>query len=235
MVTQRYINQGLGMIDGRKPHPQWIATALGVAGGLASSLIGGSKAEEAAREAERRQRIAENKEKAWYNRRYYEDYLDTAAGQNLVRRAKDFARENWKKAAGAQAVAGGTDAATQMAKEAGNKMVGDTIANIAAADTQRKAQVDNMHRQAEANFAQMDMNRELQRAQNITNATQAASNAMMSIGSAVDQASAKTPNLQGGSNNGITASDVASRMGADAAVGTMRNMEEEARRRAGLV
>ena len=114
-------------------------------------------------------------------------------------------------------------------------MVGDTIANIAAADTQRKAQVDNMHRQAEANFAQMDMNRELQRAQNITNATQAASNAMMSIGSAVDQASAKAPNLQGGSNNGITASDVASRMGADAAVGTMRNMEEEARRRAGLV
>ena len=61
MVTIRYINQDLGSIEGRRENPQWIATALGVAGGLASSLIGGSKAEEAAREAERRQRIAENK------------------------------------------------------------------------------------------------------------------------------------------------------------------------------
>ena len=176
---------------------EWIATAIGAIGGLASSLIGGNAASKAAKAAERRQRAQEAKEDAWYNRRYYEDYVDTAAGQNLVRRAKDYAKEQWKKAAGAQAVAGGTDAATQMAKDAGNKMVGDTIANIAATDQQRKAQVDNMHRQAEAQFAQMDMNREMQRAQNITNAAQNASNAMMSIGSAVDQASAAKLDLSG--------------------------------------
>lgn len=179
----------------------WIGAALGVVGGLASSLIGGNAASKAAKAAERRQREQEAKEQAWYNRRYNEDYVDTAAGQNLVRRAKDYAREQWKKAAGAQAVAGGTDAATQMAKDAGNRMVGDTIANIAAADTQRKDNVDNMHRQAEAQFAQMDMAREMQRAQYITNAAQAASNAMMSAGAAVDQAGGKTPNLNGGSNN----------------------------------
>lgn len=181
---------------------RWIGAALGVAGGIASSLLGGSAASSAARAAERRQREQEARENAWYNRRYYEDYLDTAAGQNLVRRAKDFAKENWKKAAGAAAVAGGTDAATAMAKEAGNKMVGDTISSIAAADTQRKAQVDNMHRQAESQFAQIDMNRELQRAQNISSASAAASNAMMSIGSAVDQASTQAPRLNGGDNKG---------------------------------
>jgi len=181
---------------------EWIGAAIGAVGGIASSLIGGSAASDAAKASIRRQRQQEAKEDAWYNRRYYEDYVDTAAGQNLVRRAKEFAKENWRKAKGAQAVAGGTDAASQMAKDAGNKMVGDTIANIAATDQQRKAQVDNMHRQAEAQFAQMDMNREMQRAQNITNAAQAASNAMMSIGSAVDQASASKTNLNGGSNNG---------------------------------
>jgi len=181
---------------------QFIATAIGVVGGLASSLLGGSAASRAAREAENRQRRQEAKEDAWYNRRYNEDYVDTAAGQNLVRRAKEYARNQWRKAAGSQAVAGGTDAAAQMAKDAGNKMMGDTIANIAATDQHRQASADTLHRQAEAQFAQQDMNRELQRAQNITNAAGTASNALMSIGNAVDQASAGKASLQGGNNNG---------------------------------
>lgn len=212
MVT-KYVNQSLGMGVGDGLHgsfagvpfvPQpklWIGAAIGAIGGIASSLIGGSAASDAAREARRERERAEAKEQAWYNRRYNEDYLDTAAGQNLVRRAKEYAKENWKKAAGAQAVAGGTAAATQTAKDAGNKMVGDTIANIAAADTQRKANVDNIHMQNEQRFSQQRQSEQLQRAQNITSAAQAASNAMMSIGGAVDQASAKTPNLQGGDNN----------------------------------
>lgn len=196
---ERFVSSTLGseFVPRRK---EWIGAAIGLVGGLASSLIGGASASSAARAAERRQRQQEAKEDAWYTRRYNEDYLDTAAGQNLIRRAKDFARENWRKAAGAQAVAGGTAAATQMAKDAGNKMVGDTISNIGATDQQRKAQVDNMHRQAEGQFAQMDMNREMQRAQNITNAAQNASNAIMKAGLAFDS----DFNLKGGSNNSET-------------------------------
>jgi hypothetical protein len=182
----------------------WIASAIAAGAGLASSLIGGSQAAKAANRAARRQRAQEAKEEAWYNRRYNEDYVDTAAGQNLVRRAKDFAKENWKKAAGAQAVAGGTDAATQMAKDAGNKMVGDTIANIAATDQVRKSHVDDLHRQAEAQFAQQDMNREMARAQNITNASQAASNAIMGAAGAIEQANAGGTSLVGGSNGSHT-------------------------------
>ncbi len=191
--------------NGLAPVPKnWIATAIGAGLGLATSLIGGSQASKAARAAERRQREQEAKESAWYTRRYNEDYADTAAGQNLVRRAKDYARETWRKAAGAQAVAGGTAAATQMAKDAGNRMVGDTIANIAATDTARKAHVDDLHRQAESQFAQMDMNREMQRAQNITNAAQNASNALISAGLAVEQAGNSGVSLQGASNSGTT-------------------------------
>jgi hypothetical protein len=201
MVT-KIMKQPLGMGNCFAPsRKEWIVAALGAAAGIASSLIGGSQASKAAKEAEKRQRRQEAQEEAWYNRRYNEDYIDTKAGQNLVRRAKDFAKENWKKASGAQAVAGGTAAATAMAKEAGNKMMGDTIANIGANDENRKMQADNLHRQALNQFAQMDMARETQRAQNITNAAQGASNAMMSIGSAVDQASTRSANLQGGGNN----------------------------------
>lgn len=192
------MNSQIGMVkDGRK---MWIATAIGAGLGLASSLIGGRAASRAAKKAERRQRQREAEENAWYTRRYNQDYLDTAAGQRLVERAKSYAREQWRKAAGAQAVGGGTDAATQLAKDAGNKLVGDTYGNMAATDTQRKAQVDAMHQQNLANFAQMDMNRELQRAQSITNASSAASNAAFFAGATVD--SMEKPDLVGSDNKG---------------------------------
>ena len=165
----------------------WIATAIGAGVGLASSLIGGAQARRARKRAEARQREREAEENAWYRRRYNEDYLDTAAGQNLLRRANDYARENWRKASGAKAVAGGTDAATAMAKEAGNKMVGDTIANIAAGDQQRKAQIDTIHQGNREKYAQMDINRHERNASDITEASQNASNAIMGLGSVFEK------------------------------------------------
>lgn len=206
MGVQGVNNTAGRMVDltgvGANVPKMWVASAIGAGVGLASSLIGGSGAADSARAAERRQREQEAKEGAWYNRRYNESYVDTEAGQNLVRRAKEMAQGNVKRAEGAKAVAGGTDAATQMAKDAANKMVGDTISNIAATDTQRKSNVDDLHMKNQERFAQMDMSREMQRAQNITNAAQQASNAIMSAAGAVEQASAaKTPSLQGGSNN----------------------------------
>ena len=193
------LNQPLGMgISYAPSHKQWIISAISAAGALASSLFGGAKASAAANAAERRQRKQEARDDAWYNKRYNEDYVDTAAGQNLVRRAKDYAKEQWRKAAGAQAVSGGTASAAQMAKDAGNKMVGDTIANIAATDQARKSNADVMHQRAQQQYAQMDMNREMQRAQNITTAAQNASNAIMQAGSALDGATS----LTGGDNKG---------------------------------
>ena len=199
---ERFVSVPLGFVDVFSPmRKEWIATAIGAGAGLLSSFLGGSAASSAAKEAEKRQRAMEAKEDAWYNRNYYQDYLDTAAGQNLVRRARQMYDRNIKRAQGAAAVSGATDASVQMAKDSANQALGDTMANIAANDTARKSQVDATHMRNQQNFAQMDMNREMQRAQNITNAAQAASNAMMSVGAAVDQASAAKADLSGGSNN----------------------------------
>jgi hypothetical protein len=221
MVT-KLVNQPLGMGIPYAPNrKEWVTAALAgasLAAGLGSSIFGGVQASKAAREAERRQRAAEAREDAWYNRRYYEDYADTAAGQNLIRRAKDIYANGIKRAEGAAAVAGGTDAAKAMAKEAGNKAVADTIANVAANDTQRKDNVDNMHRQAQEKFMQMDMAREQQRANAITQAAQGASNALMSTAGALAQTSANKPNLQGGGNNSTPAT---SQQGATVPVGSL--------------
>ena len=185
------LGQGISFAPAKK---EWIAAAIGAGVGLASSLIGGAKASSAARAAERRQREREAAEMASYTRRYNQDVTDTASGQNLIRIAKDQAKEQWKKAAGAQAVAGGTDAATQMAKDAGNKMVGDTIANMKAMDDARKDRIDAQHEANLNNFAQMDMEREINRANAITDAAGNASNAILQAASALE------PDLTGGAN-----------------------------------
>ena len=164
---------------------EFIATALSVVGSLAGSLIGGAASAAAERRAEARQRAEEAKEQAYYNRRYNESYVDTAAGQRLITRAKSIYDSQIKKAQGAAAVGGGTDASVQMAKDSANKAVGDTIADMAAQDTARQERADEHHRAAESRFAAMDMQREMQRGQNIANVASAASNAIFQAGSAL--------------------------------------------------
>ena len=84
-ISERLVSESLVHSSFVPMRKEWIVSAIGVAGSLASSLFGGISASKAAREAERRQRQQEAKEQAWYTRRYNEDYVDTAAGQNLLR------------------------------------------------------------------------------------------------------------------------------------------------------
>ena len=180
---------------------EWVQIALAAAS-VASSLFGGAKSASAAKKAEQEQKARENAENAWYQRRYNENYADTAAGKAMINEAKEYARENWKKASGAAAVTGGTDAATAQAKEAGNKMVADTVRNMAAQDTARKDSVDAQHMKMQDNFAQDRIALQQQRADNIANTASGVSNGLMSA--AIAMGGSGKSNLKGGSNGGIT-------------------------------
>ena len=137
--------QPLGNIRKEMAIPLAVPIALGAASAI-SSIWGGSKAAKAAREQQRAIEEEKAKMEAERLRKANEDYLDTAAGQNLLRVANEECDKIWKRAAGQQAISGGTDASVQVAKDAGNKMVGDTIANIAAQDTARKDNIDASYR-----------------------------------------------------------------------------------------
>lgn len=202
---ERFVSGTLGSENAFAPHrKEWIATAIGAVGSLASSLFGGASASRAAREGAEAMKKSLDSSRAYALKEYNQDYVDTNAGQNLVRRAKEYARENWRKASGAQAVSGGTAAATQMAKDAGNRMVGDTLANVAATDQSRRQSALAQVMRAEERKGAMDAQIANNRAQQITNATQAASNAIASVGSMVDQGFKEGWSLKGGSNNSET-------------------------------
>lgn len=161
---------------------EWILGAAALAGGVASSLFGANKAKKAARRAQAENTYRTNAEKAWYDKNYNTDYLDTKAGQNLMRRAKEVQDEYVRKADGAAAVGGGTAASVAMAKEAANKAMGDTIANVAAQDTARKQHVEDAHLQNTQQLSRERQQIEQQKAHNTSDAAQNASNAMFNFG-----------------------------------------------------
>ena len=161
---------------------EWVLGAASLALGVGSSIFGANKAKRAARRAAAENKYRTNAEKAWYDKNYNTDYLDTKAGQNLMRRAKEVQDEYVRKADGAAAVGGGTAASVAMAKEAANKAMGDTIANVAAQDTARKQHVEDAHL---ANTQQLSRERqqiEQQKAQATSDAAQNASNALFNFG-----------------------------------------------------
>ena len=161
---------------------EWVLGAASLALGIGSSLFGANKAKKAARRAQAENQYRTNAEKAWYDKNYNTDYLDTKAGQNLMRRAQEVQDEYIRKADGAAAVGGGTAASVAQAKESANKAMGDTIANIAAQDTSRKQHVEDAHL---ANTQQLSKERqqiEQQKAQNTSDAAQNASNALFNFG-----------------------------------------------------
>lgn len=171
---------------------EWIATAVGAALAVGSSLWGGAKASDAANKVNKMIESEKANDNAWYRRRYNQRFADTAAGQEYRRQAMEVAGKIWKRADGARRVAGATDESAALAKEAGNKIVGDTIGGMAARDTQRQDAVDAQHRSIQHQLTQQQIGVEQQRAAQITNAAQNASNALINAGAYYDAAGAAT-------------------------------------------
>lgn len=162
---------------------------LGIAGlglSLGSSLFGGIAARRATKKAMKENRYRTNAEKAWYEKEYNTDYLDTKAGQNLMRRAQEVQDSYIRKADGAAAVGGGTAASAALAKEAANRTMGNTLANIGAQDTARKASVSDQHRSNQQALSRERESIYRQQAQDTNTAAQNMSNAMMSAAQSLD-------------------------------------------------
>lgn len=146
---------------------------IGAGIGLATSLYGAHKSSQAAEEQETelaRQRAANE---AWYNRNYYQDYLNTVQAQNALKQYRNAWAERTKEARARQAISGGTPEQAQAVAEAGGEAMGNMVGNLAAQGEQNKAAID-------AQKLAMDNNLSQQAAQIAENRQQAASNLMSS-------------------------------------------------------
>ena len=153
---------------------------------VGSSLYGGVKSAAEGRKSKREIEKERARENAWYARAYNERYADTAAGQDLMRRGKEYADENWKKVRGQGAVTGATDAAVAMAKEQGVKQQGDLMSKVAANDTSRRDRVDLAHRRQEDTISERERAVEMQTSKQIADAAGQASNNLMNAAVALE-------------------------------------------------
>lgn len=172
------------MLGVRDPH--WIAAAASLAAGVASSLFGASAAAKQRKLQKQALESKERKEKAWYDKAYNTDYLDTKAGQNLLRKAQEVQDNYIRKADGAAAIGGGTAASSAMAKEAANRTMGNTIATIGAQDTARKQQVEDQHNKNQMSFDDQKAQMAQEQAVNTTTAAQNMSNAMFTAAASLE-------------------------------------------------
>ena len=223
MEIGRYFVEGMVGCYGVRPKC-WVAAAVGAAVGLASTLIGAHESGKKEREARRKEAASHARQQAYWNRKENESYADTASGQNMIRLARDYADRNWKKAQGAAAVGGGTDAATAMAKESGNRMVGDTVAHMSAMDTARQDRAGAERMREEARYAATEAGHLRTQGANIANTARASggevpvadegvqkpveeSAAAKSVGAPVVKPDVNSPLIDGGSNSTVIMQD----------------------------
>lgn len=193
----------------------WLATAAALGLGALSagiSVAGGLLSRNAAKKAARQVKYRRNAEKAWYDKEYNTDYIDTKAGQNLMRRAQEVQDKYVKRAEGAAAVGGGTDASVALAKENANKAVSDTIANVAAQDTARKQRVADQHLANNNVISAQSQQVEQSKADATAGAAQGASNAAASaailVGSQPNKGNAVSDSKLAGKDAAVGNTDV---------------------------
>lgn len=124
-----------------------IGAILGAVGGLASGIFGGIKSAKAAREQQRLINEQESKNNAWYNRNYYQNYMESAEAQAAMKRVENTLKKQNQEARATAAVMGSTPEAAVAQQQANNEILDNTATGLAAQATQRKTQVDAANQQ----------------------------------------------------------------------------------------
>lgn len=134
-----------------------IGTAIGVGAGLLGGLFGGNKAGKAAKAQQAAIDAQRSKNEAWYNRNYYQNYLDSSEAQSAIKRVEDTLRRRNKNAQATAAVTGGTPESVLAQQESDQKLMGDVVGNLAARGDGIKRQVDAQNQANENALMQQQM------------------------------------------------------------------------------
>ena len=149
-----------------------LGLGLGAAGSAANFI---SQAKEARKRAEALDTRALENEK-WYTRKYYENYTQSAAANDALKKMRNAMQERMNRASGAAAVSGPSSESVAAEKAAANKAIGDTVSAIAARDDARKERVDDEYRRERRAIENARDNISLQKQQNTAAATSQALN-----------------------------------------------------------
>ena len=159
---------------------------IGAAISAASSIYGGIKSSQAAKEANDKVEDMKRENKAWYDRRYNEDPLQRSSAQRVLTKTAEMLRQRNKAAAGRQAVMGGTEESVAAEKARNNEALAEAASRIAAQGDAQKDAIEQQYRQTDMGLTQQQIGIEQQRAQNIAQATAGVGQAAGGLASGID-------------------------------------------------
>jgi hypothetical protein len=149
-----------------------LGSAIGAGLKAVGSIAGGIAAGKAMREVKNNINEQRTKNQEWYDQRYNEDATQRGDAQRMLTLATDAMKSNARRAAGAQAVMGGSEESVAAAKAAGSRAIADATSNIVAAADARKDNIEQQYQTNDANYVNQLNNLAQTRAANIASAAQ---------------------------------------------------------------
>lgn len=141
--------------------------------GLYSGLKGVLDKNAASKKARQLRDNAKAEEAGWYRRNYYESFMDNTAAKAAMKRVENSLRQNNRQNRAHSVIMGATPEYSVAANEQGLRSMENMMTNMAAQESDRKSQVEAVHRQNKNAF----LNNELSELANDERmATAAASN-----------------------------------------------------------
>lgn len=152
-----------------------ISSILGGVGALGSAIYGAVKSSQANNKARQLIQDQRDENRRWYNTKMNQDYTMRTDVQNAINKQRELLDEQYKRAKATNVVGGGSDESLALQKEAANKSLADTTADIAAAGANYKDQVEQQYR---ANDAALNQQQAQSYQQQAAQTAQAASQAV---------------------------------------------------------
>lgn len=109
-----------------------IGAAIGLATSITGGIMGASKASKAAKAQQQLINDQRAKNEAWYNRNYYQNYLDSSEARSAMKRVEETMRRRNQEAQATAAVTGGTQEAILAQQGNDQKLMGDVVGNLAS-------------------------------------------------------------------------------------------------------
>lgn len=145
---------------------------IGGAATVAGTIFGGISASKAMKKVRNNLQEQKRSNQDWYDRRYNEDATQRADAQAIVTRTEEAIKSRNRAAAGAAAVAGGTEESVAATKAANAQAMADAAAQIAVNGERRKDTIEQQY-QAKDEALQSELNDlERQKAANISQAVE---------------------------------------------------------------
>ena len=115
--------------------------------GLYSTVKGMVDSSDAKKQQSYLRKAMQNDENAWYRKNYYGNFMDDKASKAAIKRVENTLRRNNEQERARSVITGSTPEMSVARNEQGLRTMENVINNLAAADSNRKHNIDMVHNQ----------------------------------------------------------------------------------------